>query len=132
MPTETARWRIEGETILFGFPATAAVLSVRPRPTSWRASGAALIMAGFVVLSGVVAIVPPHAPWMIGALVGGAILSRRRWIERYTLESVEGDCPKCGSPLEVKSGRLRIPHPVTCDGCHHESALRFDPAGLEG
>lgn len=124
------RRRIEGEAVLFGFDSTAALLSVRARSTSWRASGAALIMGGFTLLAGVVAILPPHAPWLIGALVGGVLLARRRWIERHTLESVEGTCPKCGAPLAVKPSRLRTPHPVPCDRCHHEAALRFDAEAL--
>lgn len=124
------RARIDGRAVLFGFEATEAVLHVRARPTAWRATGAAMIMGGFTVLSGVVAIVPPHAPWMIGALVGGGVLARRRWIERYTLESVEGTCPKCAGTLHVKPSRLRAPHPVTCEGCHHESTLKYDEGTL--
>lgn len=124
--------RVEGEAVLFGFPSTKAVLTIRPRAASWRASGAALRMAGFTALAGLVAIVPPHAPWFIGALGGGAILARRRWIERYTLEAVNGTCPKCGASLCVKRGRLRTPHPAPCEGCHHESSLRFEARALGG
>jgi len=125
------RLRLEGEAILFGFPSTKTVLTIRPRPTSWRASGAALRMAGFTVLAGAVAIVPPHAPWLIGSLVGGGILARRRWIERYTLESVTGTCPKCGAELAVKPSRLRKPHPVMCEACHHEISLTFEASSLD-
>ena len=125
------RLRIEGEAVLFGFPNTKAVLTIRPRPASWRASGAALRMAGFTVMAGMVAIVPPHAPWIIGALVTGGVLARRRWIERYTLESVNGTCPKCGAELKVKPSRLRKPHPVMCEGCHFECSLTFDSGPLE-
>ena len=124
--------QIEAETILFGFPSTVAVLRVRPRSASWRATGAAARMGGSVVVAGVVAVVPPHAPWLIGALVVGAVLARRRWIERYTLESLEGTCPKCGEALSVRSARLRTPHPLPCEGCHHESALRIEPGALGG
>jgi hypothetical protein len=125
------RLRIKGEAILFGFPNTKAVLTIRPRPTSWRASGAALRMAGFIVLAAAVAIIPPHAPWIIGALAGGVILARRRWIERYTLESVNGTCPKCGAELNAKGSRLRKPHPVMCENCHHEISLTFDDGPLD-
>lgn len=131
MGPESARRRIEGRSVLFGFDSTPAVLHIRARPTAWRASGAAAIMGGFTLLAAVVAIVPPHAPWLIGSLVGGAVLARRRWIEHYTLESVEGTCPKCEARLDVKSSRLRLPHPVPCDGCHHECALKIDPEVLE-
>lgn len=123
--------RIEGEAILFGFPNTKAVLTVRPRPASWRASGAVLRMAGFTVLAAAVAIIPPHAPWIIGMLAMGVILARRRWIERYTLESVSATCPKCGAELTVKGSRLQNPHPVMCEGCHHEASLTFDRGRLD-
>lgn len=126
----TDRVRIEGQAALFGFPSTKVVLTVRPRPVSWRAGGAAVRMVGFTALAGVVAIIPPHAPWLIGSLAGGAVLARRRWIERHTLDSVQGTCPKCGEALSAKPSRLRMPHPVTCEACHHESSLRFDPGAL--
>lgn len=131
MPNGTDRIRLEGEAVLFGFPGTKAVLTIRPRPKSWRASGAAIRMGGFTLLAGIVAVVPPHAPWLIGSLAGGAILARRRWIERYTLESVNGACPKCGGELAVKPSRLKRPHPVTCEACHHESSLTFDASSLD-
>jgi hypothetical protein len=84
------------------------------------------------VIAPFVAIVPPHAPWAIGALATGVILARRRWLERFTLERVEGVCPKCGEPLAVKAARLRLPHLVACEGCHHQSELRFSEEVLEG
>jgi hypothetical protein len=124
------RLRISGEAILFGFPSTQAVMNVRVRPAAWRASHAAARMGGFTVMAGVVALLPPHVPWLLGSLTTGAVLARRRWIERHTLESVECACPKCGAALRVKASRLRAPHPVACEACHHESALRFDTGVL--
>jgi hypothetical protein len=132
MADTTEPRRVEAEAILFGFPSTKAVLVVRPRSASWRATGAALTMGGSLVLAVVVAVVPPHAPWIIGALGGGAMLARRRWIERCTLESLQATCPKCGAALKVKAGRLRSPHPVPCEACHHQTAIRIDPTVLEG
>lgn len=130
MTNETDRLHLAGEAILFGFPTTPAHLTVRQRPASWRMTGAALRMAVGLLIAAVVVVVPPHAPWLIGALAGGAIMARRRWIERYTLEAAEATCPKCGEPLKVSSGRLRTPHPVTCERCHHESALRIEAGAL--
>jgi hypothetical protein len=131
MAASSGAVRFEAETILFGFPSTPAVLFVRPRTASWRVGGAVARMGGFAVLATVVALVPPHAPWLIGALVCGVILARRRWIERYTLESLEGICPKCSEALKLKSGRLRSPHPAPCEGCHHESSISLDMGALE-
>ena len=81
-------------------------------------------MGIFLVIAPVAAIVPPHAPWGIGALAVGIILARRRMIERFTLIALEGTCPNCDEPLRVKRTRLRTPHPITCEGCHHQASLK--------
>lgn len=130
MANGDGRLQVQGEAILFGFPSTKAILSVIPRPKAWRASGAALRMGIGVVVAAMMAIIPPHAPWILGALAVGAIMARRRWVERYTLKSVEGTCPKCGARLNVSSSRLRRPHPVSCEACHHESALSIPKGAL--
>ncbi len=116
---------------LFGFDSTEAIVHIRPRGRRWRLGGAAGTMGVFVVIAMVVAIVPPHAPWGIGALVGGMILARRRMIERFTLLDVKGTCPNCAEPLDVRSARLLIPHPVTCEACHHQSSLKFPTGSLK-
>ena len=126
------RFNVAAEAVVFGFPNTAVELSVRRRAVGWRAGGAARTLALFVVIAPFVAIVPPHAPWAIGALATGVILARRRWSERFTLERAEGVCPKCGEALVVKSGRLRVPHPVACEACHHQTAIRFPEEALQG
>ena len=81
-------------------------------------------MGIFLVIAPVAAIVPPHAPWGIGALAVGIILARRRMIERFTLIALEGTCPNCDEPLRVKRTRLRTPRPITCEGCHHQASLK--------
>lgn len=129
---DTGRFTIEAEAVVFGFPATPVELSVRRREVGWRAGGAARTLAIFVVVAPFVAIVPPHAPWAIGALATGLILARRRWSERCTLERIRGACPKCGEPLAVKAGRLRTPHSVACERCHHQTELRYSTEVLEG
>lgn len=126
------RFTVEGEATVFGFPPTPAALSVRRRPRSWRVGGAARTMVISAAIAPFAALVPPHAPWAIGALGTGMLLARRRLQERFTLERVEGTCPKCGVPLVVKAARLRRPHPVSCDSCHHQTALRFPAQSLEG
>ena len=126
------RFTVTAEAVVFGLPNTPVELRVRRRDTSWRAGGAARTLAVFVVIAPFTALVPPHAPWLIGSLAAGVILARRRWTERFTLERADGACPKCGAPLRVKSGRLRLPHPVACDACHHQTALRFPEDALHG
>jgi hypothetical protein len=83
-----------------------------------------------LVVAPVVALLPPHAPWPIGALGMGAILSRRRFAEECTLVSLEGDCPKCGQTVTSKRTRLRTPHAITCESCHHQATLKIPPESL--
>jgi len=83
------------------------------------------------VVAPMVAVFPPHAVWLIGALLTGSVLARRRYIERFTLVSVKGACPKCGDAIAVKSTRLRIPHQLPCENCNHESLLRLPEGVLE-
>jgi len=123
---------VRAEAIVFGFPAAPVEMSVLRRASSWRVGGAVRTLVVFVVAAPLAALVPPHAPWAIGALGLGAILASRRLKERFTLVSVRGACPKCAEPLVVKAGRLRSPHPVSCDACHHQAALRFPKAALGG
>ncbi|MDZ7779639.1 MAG: hypothetical protein U5R14_06830 [Gemmatimonadota bacterium] len=121
---------IHGRAVLFGYEPVAVVAEIEPRPRSWRLSGAARSLGIGVLLAPIVAVVPPHAPWAIGALAVGAVLGRRRWIETHTLMAVEGACPKCGGPLTVKPQRLRRPHPLECEACHHTSALELPAEAL--
>ena len=118
------------QATLFGYAAVPAHVRVTARTSAWRVGGALRTLALFTVVAPFAAIFPPHAVWPIGALATGATLARRRWIERFTLQAVDGACPKCGHPLQVKPARLRMPHPVPCDACHHEVTLRLPPEVL--
>lgn len=127
-----ATFETEATATLFGFDPSPVRATVTPRSRAWRVGGAARTMVIATVIAPVVAIFPPHAIWPIGALLTGGTLARRRYIERFTLVSVEGDCPKCGAPISVKSTRLRVPHQMPCEGCNHESLLRLPDGVLEG
>jgi hypothetical protein len=133
VPTRDAEgaYEIEGEATLFGYDPTPLVAKVIPRGRGWRVGGAARTMALFVPVAVVVVIFPPHAVWPIGALLTGAFLARRRYVERYTLRALDGTCPKCGTPFRVKPGRLLIPHPIPCEGCHHEPTVRLPRSVLD-
>lgn len=112
---------------LFGFEDTPADVSLRPRSPGWRAGRAARILGAAVLVAPVVALVPPHVPWALGALGGGVILARRRWAERYTILALTGSCPRCGGELSVRGVvRLRRPHPLGCEACGHEPVLHVD------
>lgn len=129
---ESRTFGAAGEAILFGFDPQPVQVTIQPRSRAWRMAGAARTMGVAVVVAPFVAIVPPHAPWLIGALATGGILARRRWTEHFTVQGVEGCCPKCEAALDVKPGRLKTPHPLVCEGCHHESTLRLAADALAG
>lgn len=123
--------RVDARATLFGFDDEPVRADVIRRSRSWRVGGAARTFAIFVVIAPFVAVFPPHAVWLIGALAIGGILARRRYVERFTLVDVQGRCPKCGTPLSVKPGRLKRPHPLPCEGCNHEPSLRLPDEALE-
>jgi hypothetical protein len=128
---DSGSFTVEAEVTIFGFDPEPVQAAIIPRGRTWRLGGAARTMGIFVVLAPVVAIVPPHAVWLMGALMTGAFLARKRYVERFTLVSVKGACPKCGRDITVKATRLHTPHQLPCDGCHHGSLLRLPPGTLE-
>ena len=130
-PDASGAWKVDGHASLFGFEKVAVQAAIQPRSRAWRVGGAARTMAIFVVVAPFVAIFPPHAVWPIGALLTGGLLARKRYVERFTVVSLSGTCPKCDKAFEVKSGRLLVPHPVPCPDCHHEASVRFPAESLE-
>lgn len=121
---------VDARATLFGFDDQPVRAEVIPRSRAWRVGGAARTFAMFALVAPFVAVFPPHAVWFLGALTAGGVMARRRYVERYTLVSVEGRCPKCGGTLSAKKGRLREPHPLPCEGCNHEPALRVSTDAL--
>lgn len=123
LPTMT----VSAEARVFGHDPTSATLHVIPRSTRWRLVRASRWFVGGAVLAPLVAVLPPHAPWAVGAAAAGLVVGMRRWKERHTLIDLEGRCPRCDGPLEHE-GRtlLRTPHSVTCLGCSNPVALHPD------
>ena len=120
-----------GEAALFGFDATSAAVRIQPRSSAWRLGGALATFVGVVAIASPLVVFPPHAVWLLGGLGTGAFLGHRRYIERFTLLAATGTCPKCGQTFALKKMRLRVPHPLPCDACHHESTLRLAEGLLE-
>jgi hypothetical protein len=119
-----------GKLELFGFPTTKAQVRVLPRTTAWRAGGAILFGVCSLLLAPLVGLVPPHAPWALGALGMGGFLALRRWRERFTILALEGLCPKCGGALGLREGTpLKAVISVPCEGCHHDARLVVGMAG---
>ncbi|HSG09767.1 MAG TPA: hypothetical protein VLA36_15505 [Longimicrobiales bacterium] len=121
---------VVAQLALFGFDSTEARVLLRPRSRSWRLWGALRTQAAGLVLAPAVGLVPPHAPWALGALAVSFMLARRRWRHLFTVEGVAGKCPKCGAPVSPRVGMLRQPHPVPCDGCHHDLTLALPDGAL--
>lgn len=114
----------EARFTLFGHPPTPVRIELLPRPLGWRIRRVVLALAVSLLLAPAVFVVPPHVPWALAALAGGIYFARRAWMERFTLEQLEGECPRCGGRIgSAGSERLRQPHTVPCDGCHHVCTL---------
>jgi hypothetical protein len=87
-------------------------------------------MAITLLVAPMMGLIPPHAPWIIGAITGGGFLARRRWTEHFTLVGVEGTCPRCGARVKASQGRLRSPHPAVCEACNFEASIQVPPEAL--
>ncbi len=112
---------------LFGFDGIAANARIEARSTGWRARRAAIALALGSVLVPAAALVPPHAPWALGALFITLLTARRRWVEKHTLHFLDGACPRCGQDVSIsRPTRLRHPHPISCASCHYELAVSVD------
>lgn len=112
----------------FGHPPVEVSLSAFGRPAAWRVRGAVVRLVATLILAPLVAIIPPHAPWVVAVLITGLILTRRRLTEKLTVTHFEGTCPKCGNPLTLAAGtRLLNPHALTCESCHHGLSLTHNP-----
>jgi hypothetical protein len=115
---------LQGTVSLFGFSNTEAKIEVIPRSNSWRRLRGGAFFVGGLALAPAVGMVPPHAPWALGALAVGMALGVRKWKEYFTLASFHGICPKCGGGLRLTPGvPAKNEMSVPCEGCHHDSRL---------
>jgi len=115
----------------FGAEAAAVHLHVTPRSTAWRLSRAAgLGLAGYSIT--ILSILPPHLLWALAGIVTGTTFAVRKYLERYTLESLEGHCPHCEADVShERSSRLTDRSTLTCDSCHRSSELVVDIEELD-
>ena len=123
--------KVTGSLRVFGYAETEAVLGVIARSAGWRGLRAGALGLGGLMAAPLLAVVPPHAPWALGAAGTGLALGLRKWTERFTLVSLRGACPRCGGNISVdRAGRLRNPAPVDCPACHHAVTLAISPEEL--
>ena len=112
---------------LFGFDAVDATARVEARSTGWRVRRASVALAAGLIMAPVLAVVPPHAPWVVVAVAIGLITARRRWAEAHTLHFLEGACPRCESGVSLsRPARLGRPHLISCPSCQHELIVSVD------
>jgi hypothetical protein len=116
-----------GSLVLFGHETRTATVSLFERARGWRIRRAALFVLAGLVIAPVVVLFPPHIPWLLGALGGSGFLAWRTMSGRFAIVAVEGACPRCQVPIQIPAGtRLRVPHPLSCGGCHHDFVLKVD------
>lgn len=121
-----------GRLSLFGHEPTRATVRLLRRSRRWRTIRALRVAGVGVLVAPLLALVPPHAPWALGALVGSLFLAKRRLSETRTLVGLEGPCPHCGELVTLEAPtRLRSPHPVACEVCHHEVTLHVEGASSD-
>jgi hypothetical protein len=123
---------VKGTLSLFGFLDQEAELAVLPRSRGWRRIRAGGFFLAGLVTAPLAGMVPPHAPWALGALGLGTFLGSRKLRERFTLLSFQGHCPRCEGELHLPEGTpVRGALSVSCEGCHHDSRLTvlFPPRG---
>lgn len=122
---------VPGTLRIFGHDDTVARLVVLRRGMAWRGLRAGGLLLAGLVAAPVVALIPPHAAWALAAVITGLVLGGRKWAERFTLLSLEGPCPRCGSTIRVAGPtRLKNPDTVDCEGCHHGSTLTVPQESL--
>jgi hypothetical protein len=112
---------------LFGFDEVQGTARVEARTAGWRARRATWALAAGLIAAPIVGLVPPHAPWALGALGVGLFTARRRWAEQHTLHTFEGACPRCEEPISIsRPVRLLRPHPVSCTSCRFELSISVE------
>lgn len=117
--------------VLFGHDPEPARVVVFERSRGWRVRRAILFAAAGMTVAPFVALLPPHAPWALGALACGGFFAWRSLKSRFAVAELEARCPRCEAPVAVPAGsRLRQPHSIHCQACHHELVLRVDEAAL--
>src|SRR5690606_452769 len=112
----------------FGYTPAAARLEVEPRSLAARRMRGLITVVVCIAVAPIVFFIPPHAEWLLALVVGGGLETRRQLLAQYRVLSFEGECPRCGAALRMRSGTLlRLPHGINCTSCRTESRLEEGP-----
>ena len=118
---------VSARITLFGFDVVPADARIEARSVAWRARRALIALAAGLIVAPAVGLMPPHAPWALGALGMGLLMAWRRWSEKHTLHFLEGACPRCQEDISIsRPVSLRHPHAISCPSCQYELALSVD------
>jgi len=128
----TGRQRLDGRLTLFGAATQPAVVEVTPRPRAKRMTRALATLGAAIVLAAIVALIPPHVPWLLGVLAVGAWRARAEWRGEYELHDFAGVCPRCEKPLALTERYITPPLVVHCDDCHSQPQLSFGEEVAQG
>lgn len=89
-----------------------------------RVARSILSIVAAAFLAPLVFLIPPHLEWVILTVAGGVYWARKNWVAEFVVASCDAVCPRCHSPITIKSGTtLRLPHTVVCYSCHEHPAL---------
>lgn len=109
---------------LRGHEAKPAEIQIEKRPRQTRMTRSILTLVGFLVLAPVVALIPPHIPWVLVALFMGGYLAWKQWAGEYIVHSFSGNCPRCDAELKIDPGsKVGLPLEMDCYSCHHKPTL---------
>lgn len=110
-----------------GHEAQPARVEMVYRRTSGRLTRAILSLVVFWGLIPIVFFIPPHLPWALAAFVLGLYFAWSNLKGSFVVRNFEGNCPRCGSKLDIKPGtKVSLPHKMVCYHCHHEPKLLVD------
>lgn len=114
------------QMVLAAYPPAPARVGLVPQSRNVRAFKAVLALAVCWGVAPWAIWVPPHYPWPVLLVCGGAYLAHLFWTGQYRVRWFVGMCPRCGGHLRLSAGtRIRLPHTVACLACHFEPALEM-------
>ena len=119
-PAQQAMVTIPIQLRIGGHPPAPGSLTAIARSRGERGAKAGLTMLSFCGLAGLVAILPPHLPWVLASVGSGFYFANRQWKSGYQVQTFSGSCPRCGHELTIAAGeKVRFPMKLSCYNCHH-------------